>query len=163
MGILNNMRVGIGYDIHRFTEGRKLVIGGVEIDFPKGLLGHSDADVLIHAIIDAMLGCVGESDIGTQFPDDDPAYKGISSIQLLKKTGEIFRNHGKKIINIDSVIIAESPKLNEYIPSMKRKISMTLEILESKIGIKAKTNEKTDAIGKGEAIASYAVILVEDF
>jgi len=155
------IKIGIGYDIHRLEENRKLYLGGIEIPFHKGLIGHSDGDVLIHAIIDAILGALGEKDIGQLFPDTDPEYKGISSLKLLEKVIRIVKNKKAKILNIDSVIIAEEPKLSPYINSMKKILSYVLELEENSIGIKAKTNEGLGEIGEGKAIATYAIALIE--
>ncbi len=155
------IKIGIGYDIHRFEENRKLYLGGVEIPFYKGLIGHSDGDVLIHAIIDAILGALGEKDIGQLFPDTDPEYKGISSLKLLEKVIKIVKDKKAKILNIDSVIITEEPKLSPYINSMKRTLSHVLELEESSMGIKAKTNEGLGEIGEGKAIATYAIALIK--
>ena len=153
------MRIGIGYDIHRLVEGRKLVLGGVEIKNPKGLLGHSDADVLLHAIGDAILGAISAGDIGTHFPNDDVKYKGISSIKLLERIADILKKNRNHVLNIDSVIIAEEPKLASHISAMKQNISQALGIKPEDVGIKATTNEQVGSIGRGEAIAAYAVIL----
>lgn len=155
------IKIGIGYDIHRLEENRKLYLGGIEIPFHKGLIGHSDGDVLIHAIIDAILGALGEKDIGQLFPDTDPEYKNVSSLKLLEKVIRIVKNKKAKILNIDSVIIAEEPKLSPYINSMKKILSYVLELEENSIGIKAKTNEGLGEIGEGKAIASYAIALIE--
>lgn len=152
-------RIGLGYDIHKLTQGRDLIIGGVKITHEKGLLGHSDADVLIHAIIDAMLGALCLSDIGTLFPDTDPAYKDADSTVLLKKVYELVKEKGYKISNIDSNIIAQKPKMMPYIPKMKEVLSKILETEE--ISIKAKTNEKMDAVGQELAIEAHASILLK--
>ncbi|MDD5595185.1 MAG: 2-C-methyl-D-erythritol 2,4-cyclodiphosphate synthase [Candidatus Omnitrophica bacterium] len=154
-------RIGIGYDIHRLVEGRKLFIGGVEIPYHKGLLGHSDADVLLHAICDALLGACGQGDIGEHFPDTDPKYRDIASTKLLEEACEIIKGKGFLIGNIDSVIIAEEPKLLPLRNKIIKKISQLLKINEEKISLKAKTNEGLDAIGQGQAIACYAVALIE--
>jgi len=151
------MRVGIGYDIHRLRKGRKLILGGIEIPYPKGLFGHSDADVLLHAIADALLGAANLGDIGQHFPDTDPKYKNISSKIILGKVYQLVRKKEYKILNIDSVVIAEEPKLAQYIPQMKRNIARILKIKPEKISIKAKTNEKLDSLGKKQAIAAHAV------
>ncbi len=151
-------RIGLGYDIHKLTTGRDLIIGGIKITHEKGLLGHSDADVLIHAIIDAMLGALCLSDIGTLFPDTDNLYKGIDSTLLLKKVYKLIKEKGYKIINLDSNIIAQRPKMMPYIPKMKEVLS---DILETEfISIKAKTNEKMDAVGQELAIEAHAAILL---
>ena len=155
------LRIGLGYDIHRLVEGRDLIIGGVKITHEKGLLGHSDADVLIHAIIDAMLGALALDDIGTLFPDTDPNYKNIDSIILLKKVNDLIVKNGYKINNIDSNIIAQSPKMMPYIPKMKEKLANVLSIQFSDISIKAKTKEKLDAVGESKAIEANAIILLE--
>lgn len=155
------MRVGTGYDLHRLVDGRELILGGVKIPYEKGLLGHSDADVLIHAIIDSLLGAMGEKDIGTHFPDTDESFKNISSTLLLQKTMQIVQNNGYKIVNVDSNIICQKPKLMPYIDKMKEKLAPLLNIDESALSIKAKTNEGVDAIGLGEAIAAQCVCLIE--
>ncbi|HYE82488.1 MAG TPA: 2-C-methyl-D-erythritol 2,4-cyclodiphosphate synthase [Clostridia bacterium] len=150
-------RIGNGYDVHRLVEGRKLILGGVDIPYEKGLLGHSDADVLVHAIMDALLGACGESDIGRHFPDNDAAYEGISSLVLLGKVREILRLKGYGIGNIDSIVVAEKPKLSPYIDEMKVRISDMLQLDKDRIGIKATTTEGLGFAGKGEGIAAYAV------
>ncbi len=150
------MRVGFGYDLHRLSEGGKLILGGVEIDYRLGLVGHSDGDVLIHSIIDSLFGAFGQGDIGTHFPDNDPKYRGISSMVLLKETmGKI----PGTVINIDSTIIAEEPRLSPYVSEMKRNISGIIGIDESSISIKATTNEGIGLIGGKKAIACYSVCL----
>ena len=155
------MGIGTGYDLHKLVEGRALILGGVKIPYGKGLLGHSDADVLIHAIIDSLLGAMGEKDIGTHFPDTDESFKNISSALLLQKTMQIMQNNGYKIINVDSNIICQKPKLMPYIDKMKEKLAPLLNIDESALSIKAKTNEGVDATGMGEAIAAQCVCLIE--
>ena len=155
------MRIGTGYDLHKLVEGRALILGGVKIPYEKGLLGHSDADVLIHAIIDSLLGAMGEKDIGTHFPDTDESFKNISSALLLQKTMQIMQNNGYKIVNVDSNIICQKPKLMPYIDKMKEKLAPLLNIDESALSIKAKTNEGVDATGMGEAIAAQCVCLIE--
>ena len=157
---LKDYKIGIGYDIHRLVEGRDLIIGGVKITHEKGLLGHSDADVLVHAIIDALLGATELDDIGTLFPDTDPKYKNADSIVLLKKVYEKVKKEGYLINNIDSNIIAQSPKMMPYIPKMKELLSNVLEISPTDISIKAKTKEKLDAVGEKLAIESNAVVLL---
>lgn len=154
-------RIGIGYDIHKLIEGRDLIIGGVKITHEKGLLGHSDADVLIHAIIDAMLGALALDDIGTLFPDTDPKYKDIDSTVLLKHVYDLIKSKGFKIINIDSNIIAQAPKMMPYIPKMKDILCRILNISYEDISIKAKTKEKLDAVGQKLAIEANAVVLLE--
>ena len=161
--MINNKknRVGIGYDIHRLVEGRDLIIGGVKITHEKGLLGHSDADVLAHAIIDALLGALALDDIGTLFPDTDPKYKDADSMKLLKFVVEKVLNEGYKIVNLDTNIIAQSPKMMPYIPKMKVAIANLLNIEISDISIKAKTKEKLDSVGENRAIEANAIVLLE--
>lgn len=156
-------RIGIGYDIHKTAENRDLIIGGIKIPHDKGLLGHSDADVLIHAIIDAMLGALALSDIGTLFPDNKEEFKGISSVILLKKVYALILEKGYKINNIDSNIIAQEPKMMPHIPEMKKALSEALEIEQDIISIKAKTNEKMDAVGNLEAIEANAVVMLNKY
>ncbi len=151
------MFVGQGYDIHQLVAGRKLILGGVEIPHSKGLLGNTDADVLVHAIIDALLGATGLGDIGTHFPDKDPKWKNAKSLDLLEIIYISLKNKGHLIINIDSTIIAEEPKLAPYIPEMRKKLSQILILKENQINIKAKTNEGLDSVGKKEAIAAMAI------
>lgn len=154
------VRAGFGYDIHRLEEGRKLFLGGVEVDFPKGLRGHSDGDCLIHAVIDALLGALGEGDIGRLFPDKDPQYKGMRSTEMLRRVIARIREKSMEILNVDSVIVAEKPKLAAYIPQMKKVLCPILEVEEDDLGIKAKTNEGLGAVGREEAIACWAQALV---
>jgi len=155
-------RIGTGYDIHRLEENRDLIIGGVKIPYDKGLFGHSDADVLIHAIIDAMLGALALPDIGTLFPDDNQDFKGISSLVLLERVYAMVLDSGYEINNIDSNIIAQAPKMMPHIPEMKRVLTEALKIEQGRISIKAKTNEKMDAVGELKAIeASSAVMLIK--
>jgi 2-C-methyl-D-erythritol 2,4-cyclodiphosphate synthase len=154
------IRAGLGYDIHRLEEGRKLFLGGVEVDFPKGLKGHSDGDCLIHAVIDALLGASGEGDIGRLFPDEDPQYRGMRSTEMLRKVMARIREKNMEILNIDSVIVAEKPKLSTYIPRMKKVLCPILEVEENDLGIKAKTNEGLGSVGREEAIACWAQALV---
>lgn len=150
-------RIGTGYDVHRLTEGRKLILGGVTIPFGKGLLGHSDADVLTHAVMDALLGAAAMGDIGAHFPDSDPEYEGISSMRLLKKVGGMLTNAGYRIVNIDATVICEAPKLRPYIKSMRENISRYLMIPEDRVSVKATTEEGLGFTGKGEGIAAQAV------
>jgi 2-C-methyl-D-erythritol 2,4-cyclodiphosphate synthase len=154
------MRVGIGYDSHKLVEGRKLILGGVEIPLAKGLLGHSDADVLCHAIMDSLIGALGLGDIGKHFPDNDPQWKDVSSIQLLGQIIELMRFNGYEVSWVDSVIIAENPRLAPYIENMKQVLSQS-GIPSSVINIKAKTNEGMGFIGRGEGIAAYAMCLLK--
>lgn len=155
------IRTGLGYDIHRLAEGRKLFLGGVEIPSSKGLIGHSDGDCLIHAIIDALLGATGERDIGQLFPDRDPEYKDIRSTELLNEVVSRMRRKKIEIVNIDSIIVAEEPRLAPYIPRMKEVLCPILGVEGDDFGIKAKTNEGLGEIGRGEAIASWAQVLVK--
>ena len=154
-------RVGLGYDIHELTTGRDLIIGGVKITHEKGLLGHSDADVLIHAIIDAMLGALALADIGTLFPDTDKKYKNIDSTILLKKVYEKITEKGWRIVNIDSNIIAQEPKMMPYIPKMKEVLCKILDVKPEDLSIKAKTKEKLDAVGQKLAIEANAVVMLQ--
>lgn len=156
-----NFRVGIGYDVHKLVENRKLIIGGVLIPFEKGLLGHSDADVLIHAIIDSLIGAIKKGDIGSNFPDTSSKYKNISSSILLKKTSEILKNNNYKIINIDSIIIAQNPKMSPFINQMEKNISYCLDIDETQINIKATTEEELGFTGNGLGIAAKSICLLE--
>lgn len=155
-------RVGLGYDIHKLVQGRDLIIGGVKITHEKGLLGHSDADVLIHALIDAMLGALALDDIGTLFPDTDANYKDIDSSLLLEKVFKLVKNKGYSIVNIDCNIIAQEPKMMPYIPKMKTVLAKILEISPNDISIKAKTKENLDAVGQKLAIDANAVVLLEN-
>lgn len=151
------MRIGAGYDVHRLVEGRKLVLGGVDIPYEKGLLGHSDADVLIHAVADALLGAAGLGDIGTHFPDTDPSYKGISSRALLKIVVAKLSEKGFTVNNVDSIIVAQAPRLAPHVPAMKENLAQDLGIAGDRVNIKATTTEGLGPEGRGEGIASYAV------
>lgn len=155
------MRVGHGYDVHRLVENRRLMVGGVDIPYEKGLLGHSDADVLLHAIMDALLGAAGLNDIGKHFPDSDDKYKGISSLELLKFVEILLKNKGYSINNIDSTIIAQSPKMAPYIAEMKANIANVLNIAIDDINIKATTEEGLGFTGRAEGISAHAVCLIE--
>jgi 2-C-methyl-D-erythritol 2,4-cyclodiphosphate synthase len=158
---MKNIRIGIGYDVHAFAKGRSLILGGVKIDYDLGLLGHSDADVLIHAIIDSLLGAANLGDIGKLFPDTDAKNKDISSIELLKQVNTLLLKKNIKIINIDSVIICEKPKIKDFTNKMKLNISGALNGLSvDRIGIKGKTTEKLGFTGRGEGIAAQAVSLI---
>ena len=154
------MRVGMGYDVHRLAEGRDLILGGVQIPWEKGLLGHSDADVLIHAIMDALLGAAALGDIGRHFPDTDPAYEGISSVMLLKHVAELLQENGYGITNIDATIIAQKPKMAPHIPQMRENIADALGIGLPALNIKATTEEGLGFTGRGEGIASQAICLL---
>ena len=155
------MRIGMGYDVHRLSAGRKLIMGGVDIPYEKGLLGHSDADVLVHAIMDALLGAAALGDIGSHFPDTDPAYEGISSIRLLEHVGKLLSDHGYKIGNIDATIIAQKPKMRPHIDQMRETIANALKIRPDQVGVKATTEEGLGFTGSGEGISAHAVCLLE--
>jgi 2-C-methyl-D-erythritol 2,4-cyclodiphosphate synthase len=155
-----NIRVGIGYDVHMLEKGYKFVIGGVEIPFDKGAAGHSDADVLIHAIMDALLGAAGLRDIGFHFPDSDKSLKGIDSKKLLKKVDELLKENKWTIVNIDSVVSLQSPKISSYIPQMQLALSEVLNIELDRISIKATTTENLGFIGRGEGVSAQAVCLI---
>lgn len=154
------MRIGMGYDVHKLVEGRKLILGGVFIPYEKGLLGHSDADVLIHAIMDSLLGAAALGDIGKHFPDTDPKYSGISSILLLKEVAALINNNGYEIGNIDATIIAQKPKMAPHIEEMRKNIASALDIDISKISIKATTEEGLGFTGRGEGISSQSIALL---
>ena len=155
------MRIGLGYDVHRLVEGRDLIIGGVKIPYEKGLLGHSDADVLLHAIMDSLLGASALGDIGKHFPDTDEKYKGISSIKLLEKVGKLLLNNGYSINNIDSTIIAQKPKMAPFIRQMRENIANALNIDLMQINVKATTEEGLGFTGNGEGISSQSICLLE--
>jgi len=153
-------RIGIGYDVHKFAQGRKLILGGVEIPFELGLEGHSDADVLTHSICDAILGAIGEPDIGTKFPDSSPEYKGISSLILFKETLTLCKSKGFEIANLDTVLVCEKPKIGKYISKIKERLASIAETSKDRVGIKATTSEGLGFTGRVEGIASHAVVLV---
>lgn len=155
------MRIGHGYDVHRLVSGRKLILGGVDINYELGLLGHSDADVLVHAIMDAMLGALALGDIGQHFPDNDEKYSGADSIELLKKVGELVKDKGYTVVNIDSTILCQRPKLKPYIPDMRAVIAATLNIDADAVSVKATTEEGLGFTGNGEGIAAHAVCLLD--
>ncbi len=152
-----DVRFGLGYDLHRLDAGRPFIVGGVEIPFDKGPVGHSDGDVLVHAICDAVLGAAGAGDIGTLFPDTDPQWKGVSSLIFLEQVAKVLQNSKQSIGYIDAVVIAEKPKLGPYFPAMKETLAKSLKIKPTQISLKAKTNEGVDAVGRGEAIAAHAI------
>ena len=152
---------GIGYDAHRFGEGRKLVLGGVEIAHERGLEGHSDADVLTHAIADALLGAIGERDIGHHFPNSDEAIRGISSLEILRRVREILTAQNWRVVNVDATLIAEAPRIGPHLAAMRGEISAALGIEMTRVGIKATTNEGIGALGRGEGMAAMAVATVE--
>lgn len=155
------IRVGIGYDLHRLAEGRKLIVGGIELPFPKGPVGHSDGDVLAHALCDALLGAAGLGDIGTHFPDTDPKWKDASSLRFLEHMRDLLAEHGFRIVHIDATVITEKPKLGPHFPAMREALAKSLNITPSMINLKAKTNETVDAIGRGEAIAAQAIATLD--
>lgn len=154
------MRIGNGYDVHKLTENRKLILGGVDIPYEKGLLGHSDADVLVHAVMDALLGAAAIGDIGQHFPDSDDKYKGISSLKLLGFVKDLLSENGYEIVNIDSIVVAQAPKLAPHIPEMRKNIADVLEMDVSDINVKATTTEKLGFTGRKEGISSYAVCII---
>ena len=156
------MRIGHGYDVHRLVEGRDLILGGVKLDFEKGLDGHSDADVLLHAVSDALLGAAGLGDIGLHFPDTDPKYKGADSLKLLEAVGQKIAAEGYRVGNIDVTMIAQRPKLRDHIPQMERNIAAALEIDPGRVNVKATTEEKLGFTGTGEGMACHAVCLLEE-
>jgi 2-C-methyl-D-erythritol 2,4-cyclodiphosphate synthase len=155
------IQCGIGYDVHRLAEGRKLILGGVEIPHSHGLDGHSDADVLSHAIADALLGAIGAGDIGQHFPNTDESIRGISSIEILKRVAELLAKTNARVVNVDATIIAEEPKIAPHIGAMRKTIADAISVAEAKVSIKATTNERLGAIGRGEGIAAMAVANVE--
>ncbi len=157
----STIRIGHGYDVHKLVEGRRLILGGVEIPYERGLLGHSDADVLIHAIMDALFGAAAMGDIGRAFPDNDPAYAGIDSTILLSRTLELLQGASYQVVNIDATVIAQRPKLMPYIPMMVQRIAEVLEISTAQVNIKATTEEHLGFTGRGEGIAAHAVVLIE--
>ena len=155
------LRIGNGYDVHRLVGGRDLILGGIKIDHETGLLGHSDADVLTHAIMDAMLGALSLGDIGHYFPPADPQWAGADSLVLLAQVHRLIQEKGWQIVNIDSVVVAERPKLKPYIEAMRSRLATVLNLPPDRVGVKATTNEKLDAVGREEAIAAHAVVLLE--
>jgi len=154
------VRIGHGYDVHRLVEKRKLIVGGVDIPWEKGLLGHSDADVLLHAICDAILGAIGEGDIGKHFPDTDKAYKGIDSLKLLSHVSELAHTRGYCVGNVDATIIAQQPKMAPHIPSMRENIAAVLNVTVEQVNVKATTEEGLGFTGRGEGMAAHAVVLM---
>lgn len=155
------MRIGHGYDVHRLVAGRKLILGGVDIAWEKGLLGHSDADVLLHAISDAILGAIGEGDIGRHFPDTDPRYKGADSLKLLGHVMQLAGAKGYRLGNVDATVVAQRPKLAPHIPRMRENIAVVLNTDVERVNVKATTTEELGFAGRGEGIAAYAVALLE--
>lgn len=156
-----SFRIGQGYDLHRLAEGRPLILGGVSIDYEKGLLGHSDADVLLHAITDALLGAAGLGDIGRHFPDTDPAFKGADSRKLLSEAVALVVKAGWVIVNVDATIVAQAPKLAPHMPLIRESVAKAMGVQLQRVNIKAKTNEGCDAVGRKEAIEAHAVALLE--
>ena len=159
---MQRMRFGIGYDVHRMIVNRKLILGGVEIPFIKGLLGHSDADVLCHAFMDALLGAAALGDIGKHFPDTDPRFKDVSSLILLKHVGDLMKNNGYEIVNLDATIILQQPKVGPYIKRMRENIAQTLGISEGQVSVKATTSEELGFIGMGEGAAVHAIASIAE-
>ena len=157
----SKLRVGIGYDVHSLTAGRRLVLGGIEIPFDKGLSGWSDADVLIHAVIDALLGAVALGDIGSHFPPGELQYKDISSLVLLERVRDKLAENGWQVNNIDATVVAEQPKLRDFVNQMRQQLSRTLDINIGQVSVKASTSDRLGSIGRGEGIATYAVATVE--
>lgn len=154
------MRIGTGYDVHKLVEGRKLIIGGVEIPYEKGLLGHSDADVLVHAVMDALLGAAALGDIGKHFPDSDPKYKGADSLMLMREVRRILSENGFEVGNVDATIIAQAPKMSPHIDTMRRNIADALGLDVSQVSVKATTEERLGFTGRGEGISAQAVALI---
>jgi 2-C-methyl-D-erythritol 2,4-cyclodiphosphate synthase len=154
-------RVGIGYDIHRLVEGRSLKLGGIEIPFAKGLLGHSDSDVLTHAVCDALLGAAALGDIGAHFPDTDERFRGVSSVEFLARVSQLLSERGFEVVNLDATILAERPRLAPYVPAMREALASVLSIGVDRVNIKAKTFEGLESIGRGEAMAAQCVALIK--
>ena len=154
-------RCGIGYDVHRLAKGRKLILGGVEIAHSHGLEGHSDADVLSHAIADALLGAIGEGDIGQHFPNTDESIRGISSIEILKRVTELLTDKRARVLNVDATLIAETPKITPHVPAMRQKIATAIGTSESNVSVKATTNEKLGPVGRSEGMAAIAIATIE--
>ena len=159
---MNEMRIGQGYDVHKLTEGRKLILGGVEVPWEKGLLGHSDADVLLHALMDALLGAAALGDIGALFPDTDSRYEGADSMELLRRVSALLKEKGWVVVNADSTVIAQRPKLAPHIPEMRRRIAAALSVDVSRISVKATTEEHLGFTGRGEGISAQAVVLLRE-
>jgi 2-C-methyl-D-erythritol 2,4-cyclodiphosphate synthase len=155
------MRIGIGYDVHAFGEKRPLKLGGVQVEHEEGLRGHSDADVVLHAIIDALLGAAGLGDIGQHFPPDDPSFRGADSLALLRQVVKLLRTVGYSVVNVDATVVAEKPKLQPYIPGMRQRIASALAIPETSVSVKATTSEGLGALGRGEGIAALATALIQ--
>lgn len=158
---MTNLRIGHGYDVHRLVEGRRLILGGVDIPWDKGLLGHSDADVLTHAVMDALTGAARLGDIGKLFPDTDPAYAGADSLKLLEKVGQLLRGHGYVVVNIDATLLAQAPKIAPYKQQMAANIAAALDIVGEQVNVKATTEEGLGFTGDGSGMAAHAVVLIE--
>ena len=158
---MSTVRSGIGYDVHRFGDGRKLILGGIEIPHAQGLEGHSDADVLSHAIADALLGAIGAGDIGQHFPNTDESIRGISSVQILRRVAEVLELKGARAVNVDATVIAEAPKIVPHVAAMRKELAAALRMSEASVSIKATTNEGLGTIGRGEGIAAIAIANVE--
>lgn len=158
---MSTMRIGIGYDVHRFTDGRPLVLGGIEIPFERGLLGHSDADVLVHALMDAILGAMRAGDIGLHFPDTDPAYMGCRSVDLLAQVGSLMRDGGWRLVDADTVLVLETPRISPFRDAMSEAMARALGVDPGSVGVKATTTEGLGATGRGEGVAAHAVVLLE--
>jgi 2-C-methyl-D-erythritol 2,4-cyclodiphosphate synthase len=158
---VSDLRVGLGYDVHAFAEGRKLVLGGVEVPHPAGLEGHSDADVLVHALMDAILGAMRAGDIGSHFPDTDPAYEGVSSLELLRSVGQLMREAGWRLVDADCVLVLERPRISPHRDSMRAAMSSALGVDLEHVGLKATTTEGLGTTGRGEGVAAQAVVLLE--
>lgn len=158
---MTNLRIGHGYDVHRLVEGRKLILGGVEIPYERGLLGHSDADVLTHAVMDALTGAARLGDIGKLFPDTDPAYAGISSLLLLREVGRLLREKGFAVVNIDATLLAQAPKVGPYRREMERNLAAALGVADEQVNVKATTEEGLGFTGDGSGMAAHAVVLLE--
>ena len=156
------MRIGYGYDVHRLVEGRRLILGGVDIPWEKGLLGHSDADVLTHALMDALLGAAALGDIGQHFPDKDPAYEGADSVELLRRVCALLREHGYRVGNVDCTLVAQRPKLMPHIPAMRERLAEAMEVPVDRVSVKATTEEGLGFSGEGLGIAAHAVALLEN-
>lgn len=153
-------RIGHGYDVHRLVEGRRLILGGVEVPYERGLLGHSDADVLLHALMDALLGAVGEGDIGRHFPDSDPAYEGVSSLHLLTAVRELLDRYQAEIVNVDLTLVLQRPRVASYLPQMRENIAFALRTVCARVNIKATTEEHLGFTGRGEGVAAHAVVML---
>ena len=160
--MIRPMRIGFGYDVHRLTPGRRLILGGVEIPYEQGLLGHSDADVLVHAICDALLGAAALGDIGQHCPDTDPRYRDANSLELLEEVGSLVRAHGYRIVNVDAMLVLQAPRIAPYVPDMRQNIAHALQLSVHEVSVKATTNEGLGFIGQGQGIAAYALAAITE-